>query len=59
MLLSKLRDLYFALIPAVRPDATEFFLVNGAVFCRLQLALNLLHQFPHPPNIFTINSKST
>ena len=43
----KLRELCFALIPAVRPDATEFFLVNGAVFCCLQLALNLLHQFLH------------
>src|SRR5262245_3685827 len=62
VVLSKLRDLWLARIPVVRPDATEFFLVNGAVFCRLQLALNLPQQFSHPvppqslPKV-TINSE--
>ena len=40
MVLSKSSDFWFALI-YVGPDAVEFFLVNSAVFCRLQLALNL------------------
>ncbi|MFL6598206.1 MAG: hypothetical protein ACJ8KF_09635 [Chthoniobacterales bacterium] len=51
MLLSKPRDFWFTVIPVVGPDAAEFFLVNGAVFCRLQLALNLSQKSSHltPP----------
>ena len=48
MILSKSRDFWFALIPVVGPDAAEFFHINGAVFCRLQLPLNLSQQFSHP-----------
>ena len=53
MVLRKSRDFWFALI-SVGPDAAEFFLVNSAVFCRLQLALNLSQQFriPHLHNQF-------
>ena len=47
MILRKSRYLWFALI-SVGPDAGEFFLVNGAVFCRLQLPLNLSQQCSHP-----------
>ena len=47
MVLRKSRDFWFALI-SVGPDATEFFLVNSAVFCRLQFALNLTQHFSHP-----------
>ena len=43
MVLRKSRDFWFALI-SVGPDAAELFRVNGAVFCRLQLALNLSQQ---------------
>jgi hypothetical protein len=42
MVLPKSRDFWFALI-FVGPDAAEFLLVNGAVFGRLQLTLNLSH----------------
>ena len=45
MILSKSCDFWFALIPVGGPNAAEFFLVNSAVFCRLQLALNLSQQF--------------
>ena len=48
MILSKSRDFWFTLIAVVGPDAAEFFLVNGAVFCRLQLALNLSQKSSHP-----------
>jgi hypothetical protein len=41
MVLSKSRDFWFTVIPVVRPDAVEFFFVNGAVFRRLQFAFNL------------------
>src|SRR5215471_15545851 len=47
MLLSKSREFRFSPIPVVWPDAAEFFLINSAVFCCLQLALNLLHEFSH------------
>ena len=47
MVLRKARDFWFALI-SVGPDAAEFFLVNSAVFCRLQLALDLSQQYSHP-----------
>jgi hypothetical protein len=47
MVLSKSRDFGFAQIPVIRLHANEFFLVNGAVFCRLQLALDLSQQFSH------------
>jgi hypothetical protein len=40
--LSKSRDFWFTLIAVVGPDAAEFFFVDSAVFCGLQLALNLL-----------------
>jgi hypothetical protein len=48
MILSKSRDFWFALLPVVGPDAAEFFHVNSAVFCRLQLAFNLPQQFSQP-----------
>src|SRR5262249_60931211 len=48
MLLSKSRKFLFSPIPVVWPDAAEFFLVNSAVFCCLQLAFNLLQDFSHP-----------
>jgi hypothetical protein len=47
MVFRKSCDFWFALI-SVGPDAAEFFLVNSAVFCRPQLALNLSQQFSHP-----------
>src|SRR5262245_65845972 len=47
MLLGKSRDFWFALIPVVGPDAAEVFLVNCAVFCRLQLSFNLSQQLSH------------
>ena len=48
MVLRKSHDVLFALI-SVGPDAAEFFLINSAVFCRLQLVLDLSQQFSHPP----------
>ena len=45
MILTKSRDFWFALLPVVGPDAAEFFHVNSAVFCRLQLALICRNNF--------------
>src|SRR5512133_2294347 len=47
MVFRKSRDFWFALI-SVGPDVAELFRVNSAVFCRLQLALNLSQQCSHP-----------
>ena len=58
MILSKSRDLWFALLPVVGPDAAEFFHVNSAVFCRLQLAFNLSQQFSQPVDPQTLIARS-
>jgi carbonic anhydrase len=47
IVLSKSCNFWFAPISVLRPDATEFFVVNGAVFCLLQLSRNLSQQFSH------------
>ena len=58
MVLRKSRDVLFALI-SVGPDAAEFFLVNSAVFCRLQLAPELASRtFPISPKDYVIIPKS-
>ena len=55
MLLSKPRDFWFTVIPVVVPDAAEFFLVNGEVFCRLQLLLDLSYQFAHTLQLYRLD----
>jgi hypothetical protein len=58
MILTKSRDFWFALLPVVGPDAAEFFHVNSAVFCRLQLAFNLPQQFSQPVDPQTLIARS-
>jgi hypothetical protein len=58
MILSKSRDFWFALLPVVGPDAAEFYHVNSAVFCRLQLAFNLPQQFSQPVDPQTLIARS-
>ena len=55
MVFSEPHDSWFAPFPIVWPDAIQFFLIDRAVFCRLQLLLDLSYQFAHTLQLYRLD----